>query len=119
MIREAAAAYFKTRKQRQSAFGLRLKPLIDEYLAYSNRRNEIAHGSVKKVFLTERKSKKGHRQGAIGLYLLPSFFNPKKFKDEVFTYRYTSSDLIHYRQEFTKLSLRIGALREDMQPKRR
>jgi hypothetical protein len=115
MLRLAAAAYFDKRKTKRTAFEQRLKHLLTDYNNYSDRRNEIAHGCVKSVFITERTNKKGRRPGGIGLYLLPSFYNPRKFKMEQFTYRYTSSDLIHYRQEFTKLHLRIDALRESMQ----
>jgi hypothetical protein len=111
MLREAARAYFYRRKTK-AQFEKNVGGLIKEYMAYSDRRNEIAHGCVMKFFVTEKHAKRGQRHGAIGLYLAPSFYNPKKFKNEAFTHRYTSSDLIHYRQEFTKLALRIGGLYE-------
>jgi hypothetical protein len=114
MLRMAGTAYFDKRKTKKDSFERGFKNIIKEYSAYSDRRNEIAHGCVKSVFVTEKNNKRGHRRGAIGLYLLPSFYNPKKFRDEAFTYQYTSSDVIHYAQEFTKLHLRIGALREKM-----
>jgi hypothetical protein len=114
MLQLAAEAYFVKRKAKRAAYEVRFTDLIGEYTQYANRRNEIAHGLLKKIFLTERKTAKGHRHGGIGFYLLPSFYNPKKFKNDILTYRYTSSDIIHYRQEFTKLLLRIGALREQM-----
>jgi hypothetical protein len=119
MLRLAAEAYFKTRDAQRTKYQTRFAGLLGEYIQYSNRRNEIAHGCVKNMFVTERKTAKGHRIPALGFYLLPSFYNPKKYKNEAFTYVYTSSDLIHYRQEFTKLSLRIGALYADMRPKRK
>jgi hypothetical protein len=62
------------------------------------------------VFVT----KKGTRPQLIGIYLLPSFFNPKKFKKGELTYSYVSGDVVHYRQEFTKLALKIGGLREQL-----
>lgn len=46
------------------------------------------------------------------------FYNAKHFKhNEQLSYLYTSTDLIFYRQEFTKLMLRVGGLKERMQPK--
>lgn len=118
MLRAAATPYFFRRKSKVK-FEDEFKKLIGEYSDFSARRNDIAHGSVSRVFLTERRTAKGHRRGAIGFYLLPSFYNPKKFKEEKFSYQYTSSDVIHYRQEFTKLFLRIGGLRERMEGKGR
>jgi hypothetical protein len=42
---------------------------------------------------------------------LPSFFNPKKYGlDEKVSFQYVAADIIYYRQEFTKLFLRIQAL---------
>jgi hypothetical protein len=114
MLRVAAEAYFDTRPKHNVQFDGRLRGLLNEYLNYSNRRNEIAHGAVKNVFMTTRTGKRSQRTGAIGFYLVPSFFNPKKFKQEKFSYLYVSTDLIHYRQEFTKLYLRVEGLREDM-----
>ena len=70
---------------------------------------------MQRVFLTKR----GSRPDARGLYLTPSFYNPRKFKNEVLSYLYTSIDLIFYRQEFTKLALRIGGLKERMQSRKR
>lgn len=118
MLRLAATAYFQKRKTKQAAFQRQFSQAVNEYVAYSNTRNDIAHGCVQRVFLTERAIGIRRRAGGIGCYLVPSFFNPKKFKLDQFTYRYTSSDLIHYTQEFTKLHLRINALREKMQPTR-
>lgn len=113
MLREAATAYF-ARRENKSHFQRQMIDLLEEYVLASNRRNEIAHGCVKNFFVTEKT--KGHRtrQAAIGLYLAPSFYNPKKFKDEALTYRYISSDLIYYRQEFTKLAFRISGLCEKL-----
>lgn len=119
MLRLAAEAYFSKRNTKRAAFSARLDDLLGEYNEYSNRRNEIAHGCVKRVFLTKRKTKRGYRHPALGFYLVPSFYNPKKFKNETFTYRYTSSDIIYYKQEFTKLHLRLSALADDMQPKKK
>jgi hypothetical protein len=103
MLQLAAEAYFARRSVKRQSFEKQFDSLMGEYDQYANRRNEIAHGFVKKVFLTKR-----HR--AIGLYLVPSFYNPKKYKDGGLMYLYVSGDLIHYRQEFTKLQLRIAHL---------
>jgi len=46
--------------------------------------------------------------------LSPSFYNPKKFKEEDFAYRCISGDVIHYKQEFDKLQLRLEALVKDL-----
>jgi hypothetical protein len=113
MLRAAATPYFARRKSK-TQFEAQFKKLVGEYSDFSARRNDIAHGSVNRVFITDKRTAKGHRRGAIGFYLLPSFYNSKKFKEEKFSYQYTSSDLIHYQQEFTKLSLRIGGLIEQM-----
>jgi hypothetical protein len=114
MLRAASASYFTTRNGKRSSFEQQATKIINEYQSYSDRRNEIAHGSVQRVFLTEKKTEHGHRQSALGFYLVPSFYNPKKFKGFTFTYRYTSSDVTHYKQEFTKLFLRVEALRGRM-----
>ena len=107
MLQLAAETYFANRKTKKAAFEEQFAKLIGEYDQYSNRRNEIAHGFVKQIALTKR-----HK--AIGYYLLPSFYNPKKFKKGGFTYLYISKDLVHYRQEFTKLQLRLSGLREQL-----
>jgi hypothetical protein len=85
------------------------------YSKFASRRNEVAHGLVQRVFLTKR----GIRPAAIGVYLTPSLYNPKKFKGGQLSYLYTSSDLIHFRQEFTKLALRVGGLAERMRGTKR
>jgi hypothetical protein len=105
MLQLAAESYFATRPAKRSSFEKRCANLIGEYKQYSDRRNEIAHGLVRRIFL-----KKGQRPVAIGIYLIPSFFNPKKFKKGELTYQYTSGDVIHYMQEFTKLQLRFAEL---------
>lgn len=115
MLVSAAESYFSRRKGMAQKQEAELNGLMKEYSKFAARRNEIAHGLVQRVFLTKR----GVRPAAIGIYLTPSFYNPKKFKNEQLSYLYTSSDLIFYRQEFTKLSLRIGGLKEKMQIKRR
>ena len=54
-----------------------------------------------------------------GFYLLPSLFNPKKVKkDSGIAYAYVSTDLLHYKQEFTKLHLRIEGFRRELTPRR-
>jgi len=118
MLRLAATPYFARRKSK-TQFEAQFRKLVAEYADFSGRRNDIAHGSVNRVFITEKRTAKGHRRGAIGFYLLPSFYNPKKFKEEKFSYQYTSSDVTYYKQEFTKLSLRIGGLGERMEGKRK
>ena len=119
MLRLAAESYFERRRAKQASFRDTFNERLKEYREFSNRRNDIAHGCLKSVFVTEQTTKKGRRRGAIGFYLLPSFYNPKKFKEEKFSYQYTSSDIIYYRQEFTKLQLRIESLRERMIAKQR
>jgi hypothetical protein len=114
MLRNAATAYFAKRKGSKDLFEKAFKSIMKEYVLYSDRRNEIAHGCVQNVFVTGKRNKRGRRYEAVGLYLLPSFYNPKKFKDDIFTYRYTSSDVTHYAQEFLKLHLRISDLVEKM-----
>jgi len=118
MLRAAAIPYF-ARRRSKAQFQAKFKTLMGEYSDFSGRRNDIAHGMLSRVFITGKRTSRGERRGAVGFYLLPSFYNPKKFKEEKFSYQYTSSDLIHYRQEFTKLSLRIGALTEQMAGKLR
>jgi hypothetical protein len=90
--------------------------MLGQYKQYKDRRNEIAHGLVQRVFLTGKRTKKGTRRQAIGIYLTPSFYNPKKFKAGKFAYLYVSGDIIHYKQEFTKLAWKIEGLREKLAP---
>jgi hypothetical protein len=110
MLDLASESYFAFRPAKRTTFATRCSQLINEYEKYAARRNELAHGLVKRVFVT----KKGTRPQLIGIYLLPSFFNPKKFKKGELTYSYVSGDVVHYRQEFTKLALKIGGLREQL-----
>jgi hypothetical protein len=119
MLQLASESYFAKRPAKRASFEKKCDGMLGEYKQYKDRRNEIAHGLVQKVFITGKTTPKGTRQGAIGLYLMPSFYNPKKFKDEKFTYRYVSGDVIHYKQEFTKLCWRIGGLREQLAPSSR
>ena len=100
-----AADYFERRRAKQASFRDTFNERLKEYREFLWW-NDIAHGCLKSVFVTEQTTKKGRRRGAIGFYLLPSFYNPKKFKEEKFSYQYTSSDIIYYRQEFTKLQLK-------------
>jgi hypothetical protein len=111
MLVNAGEAYFSRRKGKAQKHEAEFSELMKAYSRFASRRNEIAHGLVQRVFLTKR----GNRPAAIGMYLTPSFYNPKKFKNEQLSYLYTSSDLIFYRQEFTKLALRVGGLKERMQ----
>ncbi len=110
MIRAAAAAYFQTRPKKQKQFEKEVEGVMKDCLLYSNRRNELAHGRVLKF--REYTNKRKTKSRDAGYYTFPSLFNPKKYKlDQTITYRYMSSDAIHYRQEFTKLHLRLYALR--------
>ena len=97
MLELAAEAYFARRPTRR--------------INISNTQTDekIAHGLVRRIFL-----QKGRRHPTIGIYLIPSFYNPKKFKKEDFAYRYISGDVIHYKQEFDKLQLRLEALVKDL-----
>jgi hypothetical protein len=105
MLQLAAESYFDKWPAKRLSFEKKCMDLIGEYKEYANRRNDIAHVAVKRVFITRK---------ARGIYLLPSFYNPKQFKNEEFTYLYVSGDIIHYKQEFTKLQLKIGGLREQL-----
>lgn len=53
---------------------------------------------------------------SVGYFLLPSLYHPKKYKLDSgeITYQYYSSDVIYYRQEFTKLQLRFASYREQI-----
>jgi hypothetical protein len=109
MIRAAADAYFLTRKQKAQSFQNQLDNLMKQYQGFANRRNEIAHGCVLMLHKTTRPNRP---KRPLGFYVMPSFFNPKKFKlDRSITYRYTSKDLIHFRQEFTKLKIGLYTFR--------
>jgi hypothetical protein len=109
MLQLAAESYFASRPAKRISFEKRCTDLIGEYIQYASRRNEIAHGLVRRIFL-----QKGRRRPTIGIYLIPSFYNPRKFKKEDFAYRYVSGDVIHYRQEFDKLQLRLEALVKEL-----
>jgi hypothetical protein len=108
MLKAAAVAYFHTRKQKRLEFEKRFNSLIAECLEYSARRNEIAHGRVSIVYYSRR-----GKTRQIGYFLIPSFYNPKKYKiEQSVTYQYTSHEIIYFRQEFTKLLLKIDAFRK-------
>jgi hypothetical protein len=110
MLRVAGEAYFSTRKQRAHRAD-DFKKLVNEAGHYAGRRNEIAHGKVSEVYWYDsRKNAKSH-----GFYLIPALFNPKKVKKSTgMAYGYVSTDLLHYKQEFTKLHLRIAGFRHGM-----
>jgi hypothetical protein len=113
LVRYAAEAFFHKRPQSKQLHS-RLEKLLDIIGKFSPRRNEIAHGQVSQVFL--QKSKRSHQMRNTGYYLLPTLYNLKKFdlaKSEI-TYQYRSSDVIHYRQEFTKLHLQLSAFRDQL-----
>lgn len=116
MLKLASESYFERRPAKRVQFEADWNAMLNGYFQYKDRRNEIAHGLVQRVFVTSRKTSKGLRRQAIGIYLTPSFFNPKKFKGGKFSYLYVSGDIIHYKQEFTKLAWRIGGLREKLSP---
>jgi hypothetical protein len=116
MLQLASESFFERRPSKRASFETQWNDMLGEYKQYKNRRNEIAHGLVQRVFVTGKRTKKGARRQAIGIYLTPSFYNPKKFKSGKFTYLYVSGDIIHYAQEFTKLAWRIGGLREKLAP---
>jgi hypothetical protein len=108
MIKHAAEAYFKTRKAKEKQFSTELKKLLTTCQGFSGRRNEIAHGTVSVAFYSRRGKTKN-----IGHWLFPSLFNPNKMKiDTGVTYQYTSTEIIHFRQEFTKLHLKLTEFRE-------
>jgi hypothetical protein len=110
MIRAAAAAYFQTRPKKQRRFEKEVQDVVLDCLRYSDRRNEVAHGRVSQFF--EYTDKRKTKSRDVGYYTFPSLFNPKKYKlDQTITFRYMSNDVIHYRQEFTKLHFRLYALR--------
>jgi hypothetical protein len=112
LLQEAGAVYFHKHKSK-SHLSSRLDKFITECKNYVGRRNEIAHGHVVNVFQSKYKTGKGMK--SIGYYLLPTFYNPKKYKiEQGVTYQYVSGDTIHYRQEFTKLYLRVAAYRDDL-----
>lgn len=111
MLRAAAKSFFHVKKTKKAEFETLFDALIEEANNYSGRRNEIAHGQVTEMyaFLVPGGTK------SLGYYLYPSLFNPKKFKLGGFaTYTYVSSDIIHYRQEFTKLHLRMEGFRREL-----
>jgi hypothetical protein len=111
MVRVAADACFNTREKKRAKFEDRLSGLINEVLEFSNRRNEIAHGHVTAILDIWE----GAPPRTRGYYLFPSMYNPKKFKfGGKATYTYMSSDVIYYRQEFTKLHLRLENFRFEL-----
>jgi hypothetical protein len=110
MLQLAAESFFAKRPAKRKLFENKCAELIVAYKEFSNRRNEIAHGLVKRVFITGQNG----RPRLVGMYLLPSFYNPKKFKKGELTYSYVSGDVIHYKQEFSKLQLKFEGLIEQL-----
>jgi hypothetical protein len=108
MLQAAATAYFHTRKNKEAIFKKQLNAIMKECLAFAARRNEIAHGRVSLVYYSAR-----GKTRPIGHYLLPSLYNPKKYKIErTVTFEYTSNEVIYFTQEFTKLHLKVDAFRK-------
>ena len=110
MLLAAATAYFHTRPKKNF-----LKPqftkLLEECRSYAARRNEIAHGRVHELFHRRYAKTGGRRFKSVGHYLMPSFYNPKKFgltRDAA--YLYTAAEIIYFRTQFTKLRLRLHGL---------
>lgn len=91
-----------------------LDTLISDTKEFSGRRNEIAHGQVSQVYI--QKSPRSHQMQSVGYFLLPSLYHPKKYKLDSgeITYQYHSSNVIYYRQEFTKLQLRVASCLEQI-----
>jgi hypothetical protein len=103
MLRSAASAFFRGRPKKASRFSKQFDSLINECLGFSARRNEIAHGRVSIVYQTRRRKTK-----QLGYFLLPSFYNPRKYKiDQLMMYEYTSKEVLYFAQEFTKLYLKL------------
>jgi hypothetical protein len=113
MLVNAGEAYFASRPTKAQTFKVEFNQLMQAYIDFASRRNDIAHGLVQRVFLTKR----GTRPAAIGIYLTPSFYSARHFKNEQLAYLYTSGDLVFYRQEFTKLMLRVSGLKERLRAK--
>lgn len=111
MLRAAADAYFLRRKKQRAEFEGKLNSLINECLQFAARRNEIAHGRVSLVYY----GRGNQPMRNIGYYLFPSLYNPRKYKlESQVTYKYTSHEVLHFKQEFTKLHLRIEGLRTSL-----
>jgi hypothetical protein len=108
MLKAAADAYFHRRKKKKVQFSGRLMKLLNDCQQFSARRNEIAHGRVINVVRS-----RGNKNKQIGFLLIPSFYNPKKYKiDRIVTYQYSSKEVIYFSQEFTKLYLQVYAFGE-------
>jgi hypothetical protein len=72
------------------------------------RRNEIAHGMVSPFFRPVNIITSVHA-GTFALF--PSYANtPNRRKDEMPTYCYTSVQILHFADEFSKLAERSGQL---------
>jgi hypothetical protein len=108
MIEAAAKAYFHLH-QPLTHYKQYINDALGEANNFASRRNEIAHGVVKEVIDHDTNR-------SIGYYLVPSFFNPKKFPiTMVPTFQYVEKNLIHFRQEFTKLGLKLESILHHLQ----
>lgn len=112
MIEAAAKAYFHL-NQPIAHYEDHISDALAEANNFAARRNEIAHGAVREVI--DHNTKR-----SIGFYLVPSLFNPKKFPiTMVPTFQYVEKNILYFRQEFTKLELRLELilrlLRKDAQ----
>lgn len=116
MLQFASESYFERRPAKQTSFQADWNKMLGEYKQYKDRRQRDRPRPSAKGFCYGKEKPK--RVTATGDRNLPdaSFFNPKKFKGGKFAYLYVSGDIIHYKQEFTKLAWRIGALREKLAP---
>ena len=84
-----------------ASFEKNINDVLLEAQNYANRRNEIAHGRVMRLKEEGTGADGGH-------YLLPSFFNPKKFSlDSKVTYMYVAADILFYANRFDILGQKL------------
>jgi hypothetical protein len=102
MITTAGKAFFHLHTE-VTPYEKHISDALSEAREFSNRRNEIAHGVVREVVNQQRESE--------GYYLVPSFYNPKKLPvSMVPAFYYTESNIIYFRQWFTRIGLKLESI---------
>jgi hypothetical protein len=104
MTLAALRAFVHRHSELENYYLKEISAALDEALEYSNRRNEIAHGRVMRLREEETREWLGH-------YLLPSFFNPKKFSlANKPTFQYVADDILYYGKHFDLMGQKLFAL---------
>jgi hypothetical protein len=109
MLRAAAVVYFL--EHPNANLEKRFEDLMSECTGFATRRNEIAHGKVLQVM---QEVIDGPDKPA-GHYLIPNYYNPRKFPvRRKPTYQYTSREILYFWGQFSILGQNVSQLADDL-----